>query len=405
MNDTNISTGTRVDFKARRQEISALLLRRMVAHVAAGGTTDMAPAPLSLAASVYTDPQRFAAEKRVLFGQWPLLACLSGDIPEPGDTRLFEETGTPILIVRAADGSVNAFLNMCTHRGAKLVLESGRKAAISCPFHGWSFSLEGKLKGVPGRIGFDGVDFAQRELIRVPAAEWNGLVFIRPTPGNEVLDIEAFLGSFAPEIAQLEFAGARPVKAGIIDAQANWKYVMDTYGESYHFASLHRETLAPYFTSNIACYEAFGRNYRQIFPSKAEAALAGTPESEWPQNEYSALHFLFPNTMFFIGSVGAGTPYIQIFRLFPGAAIGEMRAQFAVYAAKGEDSETYRAEVAQAYDSTAYVVQTEDYATASRAWANLATAPADFRVVLGRNELALQDYQRNVAEAIGMPLP
>src|SRR4051812_15598322 len=99
-----------VDWKARRQATAAELLRRMVAHAAAGGTTDMAAEPLSIDASVYTDAQRFAGEKRTLFGERPLLACLSGDIPLPGDTRLFEEAGTPILIVRAQDGTVNAYL-------------------------------------------------------------------------------------------------------------------------------------------------------------------------------------------------------------------------------------------------------------------------------------------------------
>ena len=401
MNQANAA----VDWKARRRNVGAELLRRMVAHVAAGGTTDMAAEPLSIAASVYTDAQRFVVEKRALFDERPVLACLSGDIPLPGDTRLFEETGRPILIVRAQDGTLNAYLNMCTHRGARLVTECTRRPAISCPFHAWTFTLAGKLKGVPGRDGFEGIDFAQRELIRVPAAEWNGMVFVRPSPGKEALDIEAHLGSFGPELAQLELGDALPVKAGVLPADANWKYVMDTYGESYHFASLHRDTLAPYFTSNIGCYEAFERHYRLVFPSKAQTLLAGTPESEWPQEEYSALHFVFPNTMFFIGSVGGGKSYTQIFRLFPGATVGETQVHFAVYAHRDHDSPAHREEVAQAYDATAHVVQTEDYTTASLAWANLATAPSGFRVLLGRNEIALQDFQRNVAQAVGMPLP
>lgn len=397
------NASTSIDWRARRQALSAELLRRMVAHVASG-TTDMAPEPLSMDASVYTDPLRFAAEKRELFGARPVLACLSGDIPEPGDTRLFEETGTPILITRAQDGQLHAFLNMCTHRGAKLVPECTRKQALTCPFHGWTFSLDGRLKGIPGREGFAGVDPAQRGLVRVPVGEWQGMVFIQPTPGEGRVDVEAHLGEFAPELAQLELGYARPVKAGVLDAQANWKYVMDTYGESYHFASLHKQTIAPYFTTNISCYERFGRNYRLVFPSKLQAQLVGRPESEWPQEEYSALHFVFPNTMFFIGAVAGGRSYIQVFRLFPGASVGEMRCQFAVYADLRRDSDAFRAEVAKAYDDTAYVVQNEDYATATRAWANLATAPRGFRVVLGRNEIALQDFQRNVADTIGMPL-
>lgn len=393
-----------VDWKSRRQSVGATLLRRMVAHVAAGGTTDMASAPLPMPASVYTNAQRFAVEKRVLFGEQPVLACLSGDVPGPGDTRLFEETGTPILIVRTAEGTLNAFLNMCTHRGARLVNEPVRRPVISCPFHAWSFGLDGALKAVPGRAGFEGIDFAQRELVRVPVAEWHGLVFVRPLPGGAPIDVEAHLGRFAPELAQLELGQALPVKSGVLTAQANWKYVMDTYGESYHFASLHRTTIAPFYTSNIGAYEAFGRHYRLVFPSHLQTQLAGKPESEWPQEEYSALHFVFPNTMFFIGSVSGGRPYTQVFRLFPGAQVGQTTAQFAVYAQREHDSAALREELVQAYDATAHVVQTEDYATASAAWANLATAPADFRVVFGRNEIALQDFQRNVAEVIGLPL-
>lgn len=393
-----------VDWKARRQAVAADLVRRMVAHVAAGGTTDMSAEPLPLLASVYTGPERFAAEKRALFDNGVVLACLSGDIPQPGDSRLFEETGTPILIVRAQDGSIHAFLNMCPHRGAKLVVECTRRQAISCPFHAWSFTLEGKLKGVPGRAGFEGEALDRRDLIRVPAAEWNGLIFVRPTPGMQALDIEAHLGDFGIELAQLELADALPVKSGLLPAEANWKYVMDTYGESYHFAALHRETLAPYFTSNIGCYEAFGRHYRLVFPSKAQTLLAGRPESEWPVSDYSALHFVFPNTMFFIGSVAGGTSYTQVFRLFPGDTVGQTRVHFAVYAQRAHDTPDHRAEVAQAYDATAHVVLTEDYTTASRAWANLASAPPDFRVLIGRNEIALQDFQRNVAQAIRLPL-
>ena len=118
-------------WKERRRSVSAELLRRMLAHVEAGGTTDMAAEPLAMAASVYVDARRFEVEKRALFTERPVLACLSGDIPLPGDTRLFEETGTPILIVRTQDGSVKAFLNMCMHRGAKLVPEAVRRPVIS----------------------------------------------------------------------------------------------------------------------------------------------------------------------------------------------------------------------------------------------------------------------------------
>ena len=105
---------------ARRQQVSRMMQRRSVAHAAAG-TTDMAPAAFANRASVYTDPVRFAAEVAGLFGgDMPLVAGLSADMPNTGDRMLFEETGVPIVIMRGKDGAARAFLNMCTHRGAKL---------------------------------------------------------------------------------------------------------------------------------------------------------------------------------------------------------------------------------------------------------------------------------------------
>ena len=99
-----------IDVWAERRAAAALdLQRRMMAHMAAGPSTDMTNGPMSNDAKVYFDPERFAAEKRELFGRLPLLAGLSNDVPNPGDKLLFEETGVPILIVRGRDGKVRAF--------------------------------------------------------------------------------------------------------------------------------------------------------------------------------------------------------------------------------------------------------------------------------------------------------
>lgn len=240
----------------------------------------------------------------------------------------------------------------------------------------------------------------------MPVAEWNGVIFVQATPaegGSTEIDVPGFLGAFAPELAQLELGVGQPVKSGLLEAQANWKYVLDTYGESYHFARLHTRTIAPFYLSNVMAYERFGRSYRISFPDVGMRALVGKPESEWPPIEFAAVHFLFPNTVLFIGSVVPGKWYIQVFRIFPGETVGTTRTHFAVYAPRDAANDAYRAEVAQAWDATAHVVLTEDYRVAAEAWDALARCPAA-RVVLGRNEIALQDFQRSIAEAIALPL-
>jgi phenylpropionate dioxygenase-like ring-hydroxylating dioxygenase large terminal subunit len=387
----------------RRTRIAAEIRRRMVAHLAAGGTTDMAPTTLAFDASVYTDPVRLAAEKRELFTRVPLVAGLSGDLPEPGDVILFDLAGPPILITRDRDRRLHAFLNVCPHRGARLVSECAPQRRIVCPFHAWTFDLDGSLMAVPGQAGFEGLDLSCHGLTRVPVAEWNGVIFVQATPGDGPIDVEGFLGSFAPELAQLELGCGQPVKAGILEAKANWKYVLDTYGESYHFARLHTRTIAPFYLSNVMAFEPFDRSYRIAFPEVGMRALVGKPESEWPPAEFAAVHFLFPNTVFFIGSVVPGKWYIQVFRIFPGETVGSTRTHFAVYAPGDAADDAYRAEVAQAYDATAHVVLTEDYSVAAGAWDVLARSPGA-RVVFGRNEIALQLVQQSIAAAIAMPL-
>jgi carnitine monooxygenase subunit len=391
------------DFAERRRRIARDMQRRMVAHIAAGGTTDFAPSPMENDAGAYTDPARAEVERRELFLKRPLLAGLSQDIQSSGDCLLFEEFGQSIVIARGQDGLLRGFRNMCTHRGSKLVRagENGtcaQRARFTCPFHGWTFNLDGTLAGVPGKLGFEGIDLSRRNLVSVPVTEWSGLVFLGVT-GSEPLDIPAFLGRFAPELAQLELAAAVPLKSSTVSASSNWKYAVDTYAEGYHFGALHASTIGTTHYSNVAVFDAFGPHWRINFPEKGMRSLVGLPETDWPEPDYNGIHFLFPNTILVVGSVEAGKGFLRIFRIFPGATVGTMSCHVAVYAPGGVVSEEYRAQFAN--DNCQDVVTREDYSVAIEGYANLASAPAGFQVVYGRNEVAVQSFHRHVAEAIG----
>ncbi len=388
----------------RRSRVARDILRRSVAHAAGGGTTDMAPGPMVNLARVYTDPLRSESERREIFGKLPLLACLSSDIPKPGDTILFDAAGPSIFLTRTASGDVNAFLNMCTHRGAKLVREACNRKLFSCPFHAWGFDGEGRLAVLPGEAGFAGIDKSSRALVRVPVGEWAGMVFVRAHAGEERIDVEGWLGSFAPELAQLELHQTEPVRSSVMQTKANWKFALDTYGEGYHFATLHASSIGQSHYTDVAVYDRFGPSHRISFPDKGVLQFADKPETEWPETEYGGVHYLFPNTILFIGSITPGRVFTQIFRHFPGATPGEMATLFAVYAPHGVRDAAYQAEVEMAHDGTRTVVTTEDYVIAAEGWGNLAYAPASFSVVYGANEIALQYQHRAIADACGMPL-
>jgi carnitine monooxygenase subunit len=388
---------------AQRSRAAQDMLARMVAH-AASRETDRSGGALALSRDVYTCPDRFSAERDALFRRMPLVAGFSQDVPNPGDVMLFEAAGPSIIVGRGKDGSIRAFRNICTHRAAKLLLGEEaacqRKPRLTCPFHAWTFDLDGKLIAQPGKAGFADHPEGARSLLPVGAMEWNGIIFVQ-IEGE--MNIEAHLGDFAPLLAMLELGTAEPVKRGHLDCAANWKYALDTYGEGYHFASLHPNNIGITHLSDVAVFDAYGRHHRVAFPTKAMANLADVPAEEWPVTDYNGVHFLFPNTVIFVGSVEPGKTFVQLFRLFP-SNVGQMRCQFAVYAPGGVRDDAHRAETAMGYDLTEQVVRTEDYAQSEQSFANLLAAPPDFRVILGSNEIALQRLHRNIAEAIGLPL-
>lgn len=357
----------------------------------------MADGVMEVDASYYISAERLALEKEKLFGALPLLAGLTGDMPNVGDRLLFDFTGVPVFLIRGRDRQVRGFLNRCPHRGARLIESEEARPLITCPFHGWSFNDEGRAVAIPGEGGFDGMDESFRCLTPVPVVEWNGLIFVRPDSKAAEIDIEGFLGSFAPELAQLPLMKAEPVKATVMPVASNWKYALDTYGEGYHFAALHKDTLAPNFHSNVAVFDGFGPHHRINFPPKDYDTLVDKPDDAIEGLETGFVHFLFPNTILFFGSVLPGDIHVQIFRLFPGDEPGQTVTQFKVYAVGGVKSEEHRSMVEMSCDATTHVVTTEDYHAAALGYANLAANP-DLKTVFGRNEIALQHQHKAFAK-------
>jgi carnitine monooxygenase subunit len=384
------------DWARLRRESGDALRRRTIAHIK-NGTTDLAEGPMPVDPGVYTDNARFEQERRILFRQRPVLAALSGDLPEPGDTFLFDEVGPAILLVRNKAGKVNAFLNMCMHRAAKLVTEPKRKNRMSCRFHGWTFDLDGKLVGIPGAEGFKGIEKEERGLIPVPVAEWHGLIFVRAVPNGEPIDVEAHLGKgFARELAHLELDQAQPMKSTRFGVNSNWKYALDTYGEGYHFATLHPTSIGALALSNIMSYDGYGPNHRMEMPRAEFLDYIDKPEEEWPETTYNGLYYLFPNTVINVNSIKGGKQFYGISRIFPGDKVDEATTVITTYKPAAmqhvEETEPWT----EMHEFIVKVVSTEDYSVSREGQHNMTYAPPGFKPVLGANELALQNIHRHI---------
>ncbi|MBK5263898.1 MAG: aromatic ring-hydroxylating dioxygenase subunit alpha [Alphaproteobacteria bacterium] len=389
------------DISARHRALAQALQRRLMANVAAG-ETDHADCVMTNDATAYTDPHWLAQERAHLFRSRPLVAALSSDLPKPGDRILFDDAGPPILVVRGADQQVRAFFNICPHRAARLVGDCGSGARITCPFHGWTFNLQGQLVGQPGRVSFEDIDRAILGLQPVPVAEWNGLIFVIARAGDEVIDIADYLGELAPEMADMQLEGARFVKRTRLDAHANWKYVLDTFGEGYHVNVLHPDTVGRFVLFDSVIYDGFGPHHRMSFAGRSMIEDARKPPEQWPEAQLRLIYLLFPNTLIQRTPLGDGYNLI-IYRIFPGERPDESFTLLETYRSGTADDVNMQPWI-DAHDFQVSVVGGEDYPMAETAQRGLAHVPPDWQLVYGRNELSLQRFQRHVAEAIGRPL-
>jgi nitrite reductase/ring-hydroxylating ferredoxin subunit len=171
-------------------EQQVALMRRAFAHIDAG-TTDLAESVFFNPVAAYCSPQRLARESALLFREYPLLMGLSNQIPEPGDHFTDDHTGVPILVVRGNDGRARAFQNVCRHRGARVAEGCGRQKNFVCPYHGWTYGLEGQLRGIPDQRNFPGVEPEAHGLVPLPMAERHGMLWVRPSVGPDGMELDA----------------------------------------------------------------------------------------------------------------------------------------------------------------------------------------------------------------------
>jgi phenylpropionate dioxygenase-like ring-hydroxylating dioxygenase large terminal subunit len=263
------------------------LIDRILAHVD-GQSTDKGSSVWREPAANYVSPQRFAAELDVM-RRVPTAFCPSAALPDPGSYIARTSLGTPLLVVRGTDGIVRGFRNACRHRGMRLAEGEGCKRAFSCPYHAWTYGLDGTLRHIPAADGFPGLDKATHGLVPVTAHEQGGIVFITqeaPISDGPLPDMPDLLPSDYVHFNTLEF-----------DDKANWKLIGETSMEGYHIRALHGQSFYPYGYDNLNIVELHGCHSRIVFPFRRIEKLRNTPREEWDvQGRITDVHQLFPNS-------------------------------------------------------------------------------------------------------------
>ncbi|SCW72227.1 Phenylpropionate dioxygenase, large terminal subunit [Sphingobium faniae] len=397
----NIATGPMSPIVKDRDDFKAI--RRSLAQLVAAKDTHRAESSLRVSHDIYTDPIRWEAE-RALLRTVPQLAGLSIQIQQAGDVLTFDHVGPQIMVIRQEDGGLKAFLNMCTHRAARIVQDCGRIKRLTCPFHAWTFGLDGKLKAVPGKEFFDAAMLGSRDLIEVPVAEWAGLIFVRATAGGDPIVVEDWLGGYADHVKDFDLANAAYIDTGRLEVRTNWKYAIDTFSENYHLPALHTSSFGLDYVPNLLHYDAFGPHHRFALANKSFRATVGCEEAKWNDPDVAVIGFIFPNLILSMAPTPTGRHNLQLTRVYPGSAVDRTFSLTMTVALPGADSEEDIAFARATHDNILIINAQEDYLLAADAQRNLQFAPEDFMVLYASIEPAVQDFHRHLADALNMPM-
>lgn len=398
------------------------IMKELLDHIDNNRTVDAGKIVMNPTSS-YTDPELAEREWKLFFQQHPQVLGLSGELPKPGSYFTSKDLGIPILATRDQDGKFHAFVNACRHRGAELTEEArGEKHRFSCPFHAWTFASDGRLLGIRQNEQFGKVDKNCTGLIELPSVEKYGLLVVHPQLDG-VIDLDALLGpELAEELASWQLDRCVYEGESVLDMPLNWKIANDTFGEVYHFASLHTKTLAQVLHGDAAVYKEYGRHHRLCLASKYIDVMRQAPEAEWSLPYAGAVaYYLFPNTqLVFLTSMAV------LVRIYPNRkVVGQSLSrvshykvpQVQAYVPSGAqvnavtNDNLYDAANTSAHmdlDVTAVTelfvstVEMEDYYMGTKTQSAAASGKLE-HFLFGRNEPALHHFHNNYRDAMGLP--
>ena len=249
----------------------------------------------SLDAKYYTDPKIFKNENSGLLRQTWQFAGHSSQVKNPGDYFTFAIAGENLFCIRGKDGELRAFYNVCQHRAHELVRDTGQVKLIVCPYHAWTYELDGNLRAGPNLSVVEGFDRCEIKLTPVRIEEFCGFLFANLDWNAEAMDqwfpnARSEISEFVPHYADLE-----PIEWVEIPERCNWKVSIENYSECYHCSLNH-----PTFSTGVvnpATYNILPHGYCLRHTTECQNLESMTYSIDLDSNEHAGEYsswFLWP---------------------------------------------------------------------------------------------------------------
>src|SRR5437773_5400771 len=271
----------------------------------------------SLPQKYFVAPEVFAEEQETIVSKQWLLVGHQSQIPDAGDYVVQQVIGESLIVIRDKNGESRGFFNVCRHRGTRLKEEAcGHASAIQCPYHAWTYRLDGRLIGAPHMDEVPGFDKADYSLRAVNLALWEGFIFINLD--ENAMPLEEWFAELNGKFSHWNMSILRPAKRVEYDVQANWKLMFENYSECYHCPGVHPQLqkVSPYDSAENDLREGpFLGGFMKINPGKsltmsgnACAAFVGKIENLQQVFYYS----IFPNVL-----LSLHPEYVMAHQLWP----------------------------------------------------------------------------------------
>jgi phenylpropionate dioxygenase-like ring-hydroxylating dioxygenase large terminal subunit len=214
--------------------------------------------------AIFTGRERFDAEQEKIFKRYAVPVTLAALLPEAGSVVAIEAYGKPLLVSRTREDEFKVFVNACQHKGAKLVEDCAvhKQGRMVCPYHAWTYGIDGKLIAMARSETFEGVLKHERGLKELPSRVWGGVIYAQLDGGEP--DFSQLHPQIADDFTAFGIPDAHVYGRKVFDLRANWKVVLEPFLEGYHVQRLHAASIGALFTDASSITDAFGVNVRQV---------------------------------------------------------------------------------------------------------------------------------------------